>query len=105
MYIYVYISTHIYYQFHCYNNQGDWTLFSSLYDSINIYSDGNILVYHYIYIYIYIYINVYIYIYIYIYICITSINLRIAAVSLFESSTVQLRSNEDLQGPECSNCY
>ena len=39
------------------------------------------------------------------YVCITSINLRIAAVSLFESSTVQLRSNEDLQGPECSNCY
>ena len=33
------------------------------------------------------------------------INLRTAAVSLFESSSVQLRSNEDLEGPECSNCY
>ena len=33
------------------------------------------------------------------------INLRTAAVSLFESSSAQLRSNEDLEGPECSNYY
>ena len=39
--------------------------------------------------------NIYIYIY--------RINLRTAAVSLFESSSAQLRSNEDLEGPECSN--
>ena len=42
----------------------------------------------------------YIYIYIYIYICDQSVT---AAVSLFESSSVQLRSNEDLEVPECSN--
>ena len=30
-------------------------------------------------------------------------NLYTAAVSLFESSSAQLRSNEDLEGPECSN--
>ena len=34
-----------------------------------------------------------------------AINLRTAAVSFFESSSAQLRSNEDLQGPECSNYY
>ena len=33
------------------------------------------------------------------------INLRTAAVSLFKSSSAQLRSNEDLEGPECSNYY
>ena len=34
------------------------------------------------------------------------INLWTAGVSLFESSSAQLRSNEDLEGPECSNyCY
>ena len=42
--------------------------------------------------------------YIYIYI-LYRINLRTAAVSLFESSSAQLRSNEDLEGPECSNYY
>ena len=31
------------------------------------------------------------------------INLQTAGVWLFESSSVQLRSNEDLDGPECSN--
>ena len=41
--------------------------------------------------------------YIYIYIYIYTINLQTAAVSLFESSSVQLRSNENLEGPECSN--
>ena len=30
------------------------------------------------------------------------INLQAAAVSLFESSLAQLRSNEDLEGPQCS---
>ena len=30
-------------------------------------------------------------------------NLWTAAVSLFESSSAQLRLNEDLEGPECSN--
>ena len=45
--------------------------------------------------------KIYIYIYIYIY----QINLRTAAVSLFESSSAQLRSNEDFEGPECSNYY
>ena len=40
-------------------------------------------------------INIYIYIY--------RINLRTAAFSLFESSSAQLRSNEDLEGPQCSN--
>ena len=30
-------------------------------------------------------------------------NLRTVAVSLFESSLAQLISNEDLEGPECSN--
>ena len=34
------------------------------------------------------------------YICI----LRTVAVSLFESSSAQHRSNEDLEGPECSKC-
>ena len=34
-----------------------------------------------------------------------SINLRTAAVSLFESSSAQLRSNEEFEGPECSNYY
>ena len=44
--------------------------------------------------------------YTYVYICVcVYINLRRAAVSLFESSSVQLRSNEDLEGPEFSNCY
>ena len=28
-----------------------------------------------------------------------------AAASLFEGSSAQLRSNEDLEGPECSNYY
>ena len=49
------------------------------------------------------YIHKYIYIYIYIYIY--QINLRTAAVSLFESSSAQLRSNKDFEGPECSNYY
>ena len=51
----------------------------------------------YIYIYIYIY-------YIYIYIG-SRINLQTAAVLLFESSSTQLRSNEDedLEGPEYQN--
>ena len=31
------------------------------------------------------------------------INLWTAAVLLFESSSAQLRSNEDPEGPECSN--
>ena len=31
--------------------------------------------------------------------------MRTAAVSLFESSSAQLRSNEDFEGPECSNYY
>ena len=39
----------------------------------------------------------------YIYIYIYQINLRTAAVSLFENSSAQLRSNEDLERPECSN--
>ena len=34
-----------------------------------------------------------------------TINLRTAAVLVFESSSAQLRSNEDSEGPECSNCY
>ena len=61
----------------------------------------------YIYIYIYIYVYIYIlYIYIHIYICkYIYINLQTAAVSLFESSLGQLRSNEDLEGPECSYHY
>ena len=59
----------------------------------------------YIYIHIYIYIYIYIHIYIYIYIYIFEINLRTAAVSLFESSSAELRSNEDFEGPECSNYY
>ena len=37
------------------------------------------------------------------YVCIYSINLQTVAVSLFENSSVQLRSKEDLEGPECSN--
>ena len=56
-----------------------------------------IYTYIYIYIYTHIYIYIYINIYIYIYICIY--------ISLFESSSSQLRSNEDLEGPECSNYY
>ena len=47
------------------------------------------------YIYIYIYINIYIYTYIHI--RIYQINLRTAAVSLFESSSAQLRSIENLE--------
>ena len=39
------------------------------------------------------------------YICTYRINLRTTAVSLFESSSAQLRSNKDLEGPECSNYY
>ena len=35
--------------------------------------------------------------------CIYIIYDQSAAVSLFESSSVQLRSNEDLEGLECSN--
>ena len=31
--------------------------------------------------------------------------MQIAAVSLFGSSSAHLRSNGDLEGPECSNCY
>ena len=31
--------------------------------------------------------------------------MQTAAVSLFESSSAQLRSNEDFEGPECSNYY
>ena len=60
-----------------------------------------ICIYIYIYIYIYVYIYIYIYIYVYMYIYIY-INLR-TAVSLLESSSAQLRSNEDLQRPGCSN--
>ena len=33
------------------------------------------------------------------------INLRTAAVSLFESSSAQLRSNEDLEGPYIQYIY
>ena len=44
--------------------------------------------------------DIYIYI-IYIYICMS--NLWIAAISLFESSPTQLRSNKDPYGSECSN--
>ena len=57
------------------------------------------------YIYIYIFVYIYIYIYIFIYMYVYRINLRTAAVSLFESSSAHLRSNEDLEGPECSNYY
>ena len=46
-----------------------------------------------------------VYIYIYIYIYIYLMHQQTAAVSLFESSSVQLRSKEDLEGPECSNYY
>ena len=50
--------------------------------------------------------TLYIYIYIYIYALYDqTINLQTAAVSLFESSLVQLRSIEDLEGPECSHYY
>ena len=51
----------------------------------------------YIYIYILIYIHTYIYTYLYIYIYMYEINLWTAAVSLFESSSAQLRSIEDLE--------
>ena len=57
----------------------------------------------YVCMYIYIYICVYIYIYTHTYTY--RINLQTAAVSLFESSSAQLRSNEDLEGPECSNYH
>ena len=54
-----------------------------------------------------IYIYIYIYLYIYIYACRIYIiyihNLYTTAVSLFESSSVQLRSKEDLEGAEYSN--
>ena len=43
--------------------------------------------------------------YVYIYIYIYQINLRTAAISLFQSSSAQLTSNEDSEGPECSNYY
>ena len=46
---------------------------------------------------IYIYIHTYIYTYLYIYIYMYEINLWTAAVSLFESSSAQLRSIEDLE--------
>ena len=39
------------------------------------------------------------------YIYMYEINLRTAAVLVFESSSPQLRSNENLEGPECSNYY
>ena len=58
-----------------------------------------------IYVYVYIYIYIHIHTYIYIYIHTFEINLQAAAVSLFESSSKQLRSNEDLEGPGCSNYY
>ena len=51
----------------------------------------------------YIYMCIYIYIYTHTYTY--RINLQTAAVSLFESSSAQLRSNEDLEGPECSNYH
>ena len=57
-----------------------------------------VFIYLYLYIIYYIY-NIF-YIYIYIYIYIYQINLRTAAVSLFESSSAQLRSNEDFEGPD-----
>ena len=34
-----------------------------------------------------------------------TINLRTTAVLLFECSSAQLRSVEDSEGPEYSNCY
>ena len=54
---------------------------------------------------------IYIYIYIYIYMLFTekTINLQYIiylhneSVLLFESSSVQLRSNQDLEGPQCPN--
>ena len=68
-----------------------------------------IYIYLYVYIYIYIYTHTYIHIYTYIYICIYiyiyTINLRTASVSLFEGSSVQLRSNEDLEGICIQNLY
>ena len=47
----------------------------------------------------------YIYIYLHIYINIYQINLRTVAVSPFESSSAQLRSSDDFEGPECSKYY
>ena len=55
-----------------------------------------------LYIYIYTFIYIY-YIYMHTYIYIYKINLQTVAVSLFVSSSVQLTSNEDLDGPGCSN--
>ena len=43
--------------------------------------------------------------YIYIYIYIYTINLRTASVSLFEGSSAQLGSNEDLEGICIQNLY
>ena len=39
------------------------------------------------------------------YIYIYEISLCTVAASLFESSSVQLRSNEELEGQECSNYF
>ena len=53
----------------------------------------------YVFVFIYIY-KKYIYIYIYVYIYTIDVDLYTAAVSLLESSSVQLRSKEDLKGPD-----
>ena len=58
---------------------------------------GKLYVIYYMYIYIHTHTHTHTHTHIY------KINLQTIAVSLFESSSVQLRSNEDLEGPECSN--
>ena len=51
--------------------------------------------------YIYIYAHIYVYVYIFIYTQSVCGNLWIAAVSLFQSSSINFRSNGDLEGPDC----
>ena len=61
-----------------------------------------IIIEYILYIYIYIHIYTCIFIYKHIYIQDQS---GTVSVSFLESSSTQLRSNEDLNGPECSNYY
>ena len=85
MYIYIYVYIYIY----------KYNICNDIYNKYNIYI--YIYIYKYKYdIYEYLYMNMYIHVYIY------TINLQSkgSSCSLFESSSVQLRSNEDLERPE-----
>ena len=69
--------------------------------------DGWVYVCIWVYMYVCVHVCTYVYVYGYMDIdmYVYRINLRTAAISLFEGSSPQRRLNEALNGPECSNVY